>query len=394
MAVYQRIKTPKGWRYRRVRLGPGRRPAEAPPYYIRFTVGGKQQWSVPYPSLAKAIAAEKELPDAIEAQQRGISLGELQEARNANRVPITDAVADYLELKSDKAPKTRAQYQTALSGFVESLGDKIHFLDEITPDTLRGYKRFMEAKGYAGKTIHTRLNIVFFMLKKRGVAARIPRDEMPTVEVEDAKRYSDEELKRLFAAMTPEEQLRYKFFLGTGCRDREVTFAAWDDIDFEKSMYHVRGKADAGFTPKSHESREVPLPRSLLSLLKARRKNAPRGHWVFTNRDGNPENHFLRRLKKIALRAGLNCGQCHTEIAAGRYYKTHKQVTCKTHPVCERHYLHRFRKTCATRWHENNIPLRTIQRWLGHKSLATTQRYLAPTEADKLRDQIDAAFGD
>jgi hypothetical protein len=45
------------------------------------------------------------------------------------------------------------------------------------------------------------LNIVFFLLKKNGIAARIPRDEMPTIEEEVAVPYTEEELKRLFAEM-------------------------------------------------------------------------------------------------------------------------------------------------------------------------------------------------
>jgi hypothetical protein len=42
--------------------------------------------------------------------------------------------------------------------------------------------------------------------------------------------------------MHDEEQIRYKFFLGSGCRDKEVTFAAWNGIDFDKKTYHVRRK--------------------------------------------------------------------------------------------------------------------------------------------------------
>jgi integrase len=45
------------------------------------------------------------------------------------------------------------------------------------------------------------------------------------------------------------------------------------------------------------------------------------------------------------------------------------EVSCKDRPVCEHFYLHSFRKSCATRWHEAGIPIRTIQNWLGHKSL-------------------------
>ena len=168
----------------------------------------------------------------------------------------------------------------------------------------------MVDQGYAGKTIDTRLNIVFFLLKKNGVKARMSRDEMPIVEGEPAVPYTDEELKRLFAEMDEEEGIRYKFFLGTGCRDKEVTFAAWNDIDFDKKTYHVRRKEDAHFTLKSHKSRDIPLPDSLVALVKARRKNALHDRWIFVNEEGRPDNHFLRKLKSIAKRAGLNCGQC------------------------------------------------------------------------------------
>jgi integrase len=391
-----RIKVPgKGWRYKATPTGRGRRPANLqPPFYLRYSVNGKQIWSDPYPSLEAAQKDADKLPDILEAQSRGVTLAALNQARNAQRTPIAVAVAKYLELKKNKARKTSAQYRLTLNEFVESLNDEIHFVDEITPDVIRGYKSFMEKRGFAGKTISTRLNIVYFMLKKNGNSARLPRDEMPTVEEEVAVPYTDEELKKLFAAMDEEETIRYKFFLGTACRDKEVTFAAWNDIDFTKSTYHIRRKDDIGFTPKSHESRTVPLPASLLELLKTRKK-AHHDRWIFVNEDGRPDNHFLRKLKRIALHAGLNCGQCKTTVTKGRYERKRVvEVTCKTDPVCEHIYLHRMRKTCATRWQENGIPVRTIQAWLGHKNLETTMIYLGVTEVDKLRKQIDSAFGD
>jgi Phage integrase family len=124
--------------------------------------------------------------------------------------------------------------------------------------------------------------------------------------------------------------------------------------------------------------------------------------WQFSRRShrdraGNeaPGNHFLRKLKTIALRGGLNCGQCKTIITKGEGDKRRKvKVSCKDHAVCEHFYLHRFRKTCATRWHEANIPVRTIQYWLGHKNLETTMLYLGVTSNEKLRGNIDRAFGD
>jgi site-specific recombinase XerD len=64
-----------------------------------------------------------------------------------------------------------------------------------------------------------------------------------------------------------------------------------------------------------------------------------------------------------------------------------------THPVCQHHYLHRLRKTCASNWEASGVPVRTIQYMLGHKSLETTQKYLGITNLDSLTDKIDAAAG-
>src|SRR5690348_8414521 len=172
----------------------------------------------------------------------------------------------------------------------------------------------MAKQGYAGKTQHNRLLTVLFLLKKNGIKNPLGWDEMPTIEEEAAKPYEEDELKTLFAAMDAEEKIRYKFFLGTGCRDKEVTFAAWHDVDFTRGVFHVRRKEDVGFTPKSHESREIPIPATLVAMLKERRKNPAHARWIFVNEEGRPDNHFLRKLKRIALRAGLNCGHCQTTI--------------------------------------------------------------------------------
>ena len=261
---------------------------------------------------------------------------------------------------------------------------------------LRRYKDFLTAKGHAGKTVDTRINITYFMLKKNGVTARLPRDEMPVVEEEPAVPYGEEVLKKLFKAMNPEEEIRYRFFLGTACREREVTFASWQDVDWTKKEFHVRAKPDVGFTPvKNHESRTVPMSDGLITTLKARRKNAPHDRWIFVNKDGNVEGHFLKKLKRIAKNAGVNCGHCRTTVTKGRPDRKQRvEVTCKTDPVCEHIYLHRLRKTCATRWQEHGVPIRTIQAWLGHKNLETTMIYLGVTDSSKLREKINQAAGD
>jgi integrase len=100
-------------------------------------------------------------------------------------------------------------------------------------------------------------------------------------------------------------------------------------------------------------------------------------------------------FKQIGLRAGVNYGECWTALTKGSYdQKSTVKVSCKTDPVCDHVFLHRLRRTCATRWESAGVPVRTIQAWLGHKDLSTTQGYLGVTDLSKLRGNIDRAFGD
>jgi integrase/recombinase XerD len=421
-SVYLRLKSGAGWRYQRIEEGPGKKTgALCGPFFARPTVNGKQIWHRLGADAFQKAKAESELAAAaIDAAKRGLTVTEAVALANRNRTSIRNAVDTYLDLKRSKRPKTVSKYTNTLNRFIKAVD--IRFLDEIDVETLRKFKRVMENQGYSNKTIKDEISIVTFLLKKNGLAARLPKDEIPVIEEQPAAPYSDEELKKLFAAIDKVstgttrkrasaeivtgreysgvgfgQAARYKFFLGTAARDKEVTYAAWSDIDFDKKTYHIRGKKDVGFTVKNHEARVVPIPDSLVDLLKARKKNAPNDRWIFVNEDGKPDNHFLRKLKVIALRGGLNCGQCKSTITKGRYEKKHEvAVTCKTDPVCERWLLHRFRKTCATRWEAGRIPVRTIQHWLGHKNLETTQIYLGVVSNSDvgMRNNINQAYGD
>jgi integrase len=395
--IYVRRKEPgKGWRYKAIPTGGGRRPVvdSTSKFHVRYAdASGKFVYSEAYDTLEEAQQAAAELPTIAKAVSAGLTVDEYKDRENAHRVPIKNAVDDFLaHAQKTKKPKTVAGYKLNLAQFVESIG-KIHFLDEVGKDELCAFRDFLAAKGYEARTQHNRMMTVLSLLK----ANRIKTDfslgkDLPEFEEEPAVPYEGAELKKLFAVMKPEEVIRYKFFLGTACRDKEVTFASWQDIDFTRGIYHIRRKPDVGFTPKKHESRDVKMPTELVEALKARKKHSPHQRWIFVNEEGRPDNHFLRKFKRIALRAKANCGHCTSPWTTGRYHTTRKiEVTCETHPVCQHHYLHRLRKTCASNWEASGIPVRTIQHMLGHKSLETTQKYLGLANLDSLTDKIDAA---
>ena len=398
MAIYTRQKNVAGeWRYERVNTGKGRNRADLqPPFYFRHAQGRKRVWTQLKATVLSAAKAEMEtIETALEAQAKGLTVAELAQG-DANRLPLKIAIERFLDLKRSKSPKTVAQYTLVLNQFLGLVHGQIRFVDQVTEDVLDSYKRFLEKEGFAARTIRNRLLIVCFLLKKNGIANSTKLVEMPTIEEEIPEPYTREQLDALFAYIDreelKEEKQRYKFFMGSSLREREVMFAEWDDVDFDKGTIRVRAKKDVGFTVKNHESRVVPLPTDLVEALKERYEKSRHNRWIFVSENGKPEGHFLRKLKTLALRAGLNCGRCRTTVTRGNYdHKRPAEVTCKTANICAQWKLHRFRKTRATRWMENGIPIRNIQRWLGHRSLETTMVYLGFTGVEELRSKIDAA---
>src|SRR6266480_791385 len=338
---------------------------------------------------------------ATQAAAQGLTVTEFQEVTNAGLTPIKTAVEKFLRLHRNDRPKTIAQYTGALNHLLANLPRGVKFVKELAlADVLDSYLQTLQAEEYGSKTIETRMGVIFSMLKdnKKETGVEYPSQlvSLPEPVRSRPKAYPSEEIIKLFSTMTDEEKVRYLFFLHTGCREQEAMYATWDDIDFKQRKYHVTGdgKEDVNFVPKNHEERWIPLTTELVELLKERKKNPPHRRWVFANKHGDAEGHFLRKFKAIAKRAGLNCGNCKTTIKQGKYHlRKPTEVTCATSPVCEKHHLHRLRKTCATRWLRNGVNLMDIKTWLGHKSLETTELYLSDTKhiGSEMQANIDKA---
>jgi integrase len=381
LGISVREKVPgKGWRYQRIEEKRGvKTSSRKAPFYIRR----KGNW---HTLSAQTFADAQAERDEIEGGKNTVLGGD--------RTTLKTAVSQFLEMKKRKNESTVQNYTYILNEFLEKTSAK--FVDEFN-DQKNGRRIFddfisvLEEGGAAPKTIANKVMVVVFMLREAGVDKpfRMTKDLLPTVEEEVAEPYTEEELKKIFAAIDDDrEYTAFMFFLVTACREKEVAFAQWDDLVMIDGTPHFRVQSKAGFTTKNHKKRDVQINQELVDLLTAHRKTVKGSEWIFPNQDGTPEGHFLRKFKKICFKAGLNCGKCKTTRTEGRYTKVEVEKSCATYSEgCERHYLHRLRKTRATFWHEHGVSLRTIQTWLAHESLETTQKYLGiqkPKETERV----------
>ena len=387
--IRQKNEATGNWAFVPVQRGQGRKPSKGAFYLCRVDDGGKQKWVPAGQTFQEASALCEKLVAAKEAKRQGLTVEQAEYLENVGRVTVKDAVADFLKAKEHKAKKTVIAYKHALDCFADGLPSRVRFVDEITEDTVRAFVDRMSKEGLSPNTVKNRALIVTFLLKRVGSKVKTRWAELPSAEGKPIKAFSTEELKKLFSLMDDEQATVFSFFLGTGCREQEVSNAEWSDIDFTHRMHTVQAKPEWGFTVKNHEARSIPLPAELVAMLKERQKKAGDSPLIFPNRDGRPQGHFLRRLKTIAWRAGLNCGRCVTKPKNG----TAKEC-CKDQPVCDDFFLHRFRKTFATKMHHAGVPLRDLQKILGHKSLETTELSLADSDlkTTQMRAMTDKAF--
>ena len=409
-----------GWQYVEVQPGAGKPPVWLQAakkdalnggrgFQYRVSTGG---WSEQFKTIEEARAAMNGSPVSGQVGRSEDAL----DPDDPNRKLIAQAVDEFLDPEAEGVHRYEISegsiktYTPILREFLAQLPRSVRFADQIDGSVWSAYKKMLKANGNCDRTIENKIMAVCFVLKHAGIKEPSKKVSLPTLEEPTPDPYTEGDLRKLFAAMeskddkdlwpgeptSQEEYTRYMFFLATGARDQEVQFATWEDINFEKKIFKVRTKEYRKITPsgslglvktwktKTHENRDIHLSQEVVELLKARKADKTRpqasARWIFPNNEGNPNGKFLFQFKRIAHRAGLNCGHC-----------MRPQGTCENEAQgCERHYIHRLRSTCITFWLQQGVDVRTVMEWAGHKRMETTQLYAGTKKADKLREEINA----
>ena len=357
-------------------------------YYLRYAPPGeKRRWHSVGPSADVAITSlrrkEHDLQGGLLDRKPASHAEHFIKSPTPDRQFLSAAKDRYLKnLQSLKrAPKTLSAYRNALSRFCATVGDKR--LSDLTRDDLLCHMDSLRSEGLSERSIYNHIEALNFFLRDAGITGLLKKNDKPRFEQKLVTTYGEDEIRRLLSSCDSEHRLLWEFFLFSGFRDQEVTFSTWANLDLEKKIIYTRSLPDYGFELKDHEQRAVPLPDVLLFKL-AKRKKVSTSRFIFPTRNGKPDTKLLQKLKTDARRAGLNCGHCLSRNG-------HK---CSSAAECANWTLHKFRKTFATMHCEAQVSVKTIQAWLGHADLETTQTYLAAADmrSSRTREQVNSSF--
>ena len=165
------------------------------------------------------------------------------------------------------------------------------------------------------------------------------------------------EVRRIIYAL-PTEQSRafYLTLYSMGLRLREATTLQVKDILSDRGLVHIHGG-------KGALDRTVPLPKITLLTLRQYYKTHRNPKWIFPalGRNGGKDAQYA---KNHVSDSGVQ----------GVLRSTLKRLKFKKHV-----HPHVFRHAYATHLLEANIPIRHVQKILGHKTLQSTMIYLHVT---------------
>ena len=157
-----------------------------------------------------------------------------------------------------------------------------------------------------------------------------------------------------------------------GLRPGEAIALLWEDVDFSRSLLRVVWSHTMGVTdtPKSHAGRVVPLAPEVSQALAALglrdALTEPRDR-VFVGRDGGYVDLSTFRDRFGAAQDRAN--------------------------VAPRRDVRQLRNTFGTVCASEGVPLRTLQEWMGHESITTTEIYASFMPRHQDAELVSRAFG-
>ena len=295
----------------------------------------------------------------------------------------------FLPSQHQDSPLTAKSYEDGLTIFRRYITDnrkisieRFQFSD-LTYDFLLDYRDFLAAEGYKPNTINHRLAVVMAYMKY--VASRRPDMiqiylnimVVPYVAVPSRIReiIEDKEiLKKLLDAPKPSkkgirDQIILVLLYDTAIRAEELLGLDLADVNIaaENPYIRVHGKGDKERVVALSE-KVVPLIRQYISLYHKdlRKRSTP---FIYTIVKGTLSRMSERNVERIV--------------------KKYADIVREENPgIPKSVYPHMLRRTRASGWYRDDVPIETIAVILGHADAKTTRKSYASPSVDMLRDNM------
>lgn len=287
---------------------------------------------------------------------------------------LIDRYQQQLEVlnRSPETRRTTATYLRQLHCFLDEV--KISDAQAVTSATLQDFQRWLFYRPTSRGTVRlpasqnrvlSGIKGFFAFLHQEGILARNPADLLTAAREPDTlprNVLTPQEARKIIERPDTGTVVGYRdraileVLYATGLRKSELMHLAIGDVNLEEELLRINGG-------KGAKDRVSPLSRLacvfLENYIKAIRPELLRGcqsDRLFISLRGRPicKNAVDALVRKYA-----------------RLARVKKHVTC-----------HLWRHTCATHLLKNQANLRHVQEILGHRSLATTERYLHLTITD------------
>src|ERR1700693_1782819 len=328
---------------------------------IDFREKGKRRRLPGGATVAQALEVQRRKHAELEALAFGIIVPRPRPDDMQKPVLLDGLIDRYLDqIETLKKPNTFRKYNAVLKRFAKHFAGQA--LDAVSVENLNDFIVTLKKGGMSPNTVLHNVIIIAQFCKRNDRSGITRQVQWPERISSLPREYTQEELAKFLAACNESELALFSTFLLTGFREQEVMCLGWRDVNLRLRTIRVTAKPDLAFFPKRWEERKVPVPVRLANILKGH-PQMNGSAFMFPSPTGKREQNMLLRCKAVAERAGFDPAE----------------FDLKT-----------FRSTYATRMLRKGFDVRTVQDWMGHKSLETTMRYLVPsTDVHDRLDEIE-----
>lgn len=312
--------------------------------------------------------SRREAEAALEARKTDIRRGQFRHIPKRELVTFSAAIAEYKLEKAGKRSLRRDE--TSFRRLSKAFGFKR--LDQIATKDVEAYKR-KRAGEVSGATTNRELALLKCLFNVEIGCGRVTQNPVKAVKFfpESPRRgervLSGLEIARLIEAAAPHLRPILAVALFTGLRKGDILALRPEDLDFERRVVRV-------MMQKTEDPVEIPMHPVLESVLRGvlASKLAAEPYVFMSYRLGRKTGEFskLTDIKNAfsgaIKRAGLE----------GRGY-------------C----FHDMRRTFASTLYRSGIPLLTVSKLLGHRSVKTTERYLG-VKLEEKREAVAVLGGE